>query len=100
MYASKIILRYIQNLKFNFFFLILSSFLASVFNALSVVSLIPIVSLILESRIDPKITNMLNQFIDFDFNQFCVKRTTARIRRLSGGDQFCEYSKKGSGSLV
>ena len=70
MYASKIILRYIQNLKFNFFFLILSSFLASVFNALSVVSLIPIVSLILESRIDPKITNMLNQFIDFDFNQF------------------------------
>ena len=36
---------------------------------MSVVSLMPIVSLILESKIDTKIIALLNQFIDFDFNQ-------------------------------
>ena len=70
MYALKIILKHIKNFKFNFFFLIISSFLSSAFNALSVVSLIPIVSLILGSEIDPKIINSLNKFVDIDFKQF------------------------------
>ena len=69
MYALKIITKHIRNLKFTLFFLILSSFLSSAFNAMSVVSLIPIVSLILESKIDTKIIALLNQFIEFDFNQ-------------------------------
>ena len=69
MYGFKIILKHIKSLKITLFFLILSSFLSSAFNAMSVVSLIPIVSLILESKIDTKITTLLNQFIDYDFNQ-------------------------------
>ena len=69
MYALRIIIKHSRNLKFTLFFLILSSFLSSTFNAMSVVSLIPIVSLILDSKIDDKITNLLNQFVDYDFNQ-------------------------------
>jgi ABC-type multidrug transport system fused ATPase/permease subunit len=69
MYAFKLFYKYIHNFKLNFFFLVLSSFLSSVFNALSIVSLVPIVSLILDSKIDPKIINILNQFLDFDFSQ-------------------------------
>lgn len=68
MYPVKIILSFISQIKFNTFFLILVSTLSSLFNALSAISLIPIVSLLLGQEVNFKIKDYFEKvdFINFD----------------------------------
>ncbi len=61
MYALKIIRKYILNLKIYFLFLFIFSTISSLFNALSAVSLIPIVSLLLGENVNLKIGKFLEK---------------------------------------
>ena len=69
MYAFKIILSFLYKLKFYTFSLIIVSTLSSLFNALSAISLIPIVSLLLGKDINFKFKNYFGSSDFINFNE-------------------------------
>jgi len=66
----KILYNYRHKININFFFLIITSFLSSIFNAISAASLVPLISLLLNNDIDLKIINFISKNFGIDLGNF------------------------------
>ena len=66
----KILYNYRHKININFFFLIITSFLSSIFNAISAASLVPLISLLLNNDIDLKIIDFISKNFGIDLVNF------------------------------